>query len=256
MVTRALPSAGIGFLRDTPNSHSKFLPCSCKVTFAPLPCVENSLQCSSRAVGWSCGILQGLVAPRTQHSWDAAQAKSCPMETVSSRATCSWSWAWLWLRVFLDPCFCVADLVQEALGAPSAPAMGMVPSPGWPGPASIFGQQWGHCHWILPVALNQPHSSPNAWSSETLASMARPMPCCDIQTGTTGSVAKPPVPPLVPGSVLHAGLSLRVASPRSWDGGPPPTAAQFPQQPATSGGTGVLWMSLVLLVWILNFNGT
>lgn len=41
VVTRALLSAGVGFLRDTPNSHSKLLPCSCLVTFAPLHWVET-----------------------------------------------------------------------------------------------------------------------------------------------------------------------------------------------------------------------
>lgn len=33
-------------------------------------------------------------------------------------------------------------------------------------------------------------------------------------------------------------------------------AAQFSQQPETPGGTEVLGMSLVLLVWILKLNGT
>lgn len=99
-----------------------------------------------------CGMIlwdsAGIGGSQDSALWDAAWAQSCPRETVSSRATCSWSWArlrpWLlWLRVFLDPCFCVADLVQEALGAPSAHAMPRVPSPGWPGPAFVFGQQWG-----------------------------------------------------------------------------------------------------------------
>lgn len=41
VVTRALPSARVGFLRDTPNSHSKLPPCSCPVSFAPLHWVET-----------------------------------------------------------------------------------------------------------------------------------------------------------------------------------------------------------------------
>lgn len=106
------------------------------------------------------------------------------------------------------------------------------------------------------MPLNHPHSPPEARSTEALAFVARPMPCSDTQPGAAGSLAKPAVTPLVPGSVLHAGLSLRVASPGPWDDGPLPMTAQFPQQPAAPGGTGVLWMSLVLLVWILNLNGT
>lgn len=34
------------------------------------------------------------------------------------------------------------------------------------------------------------------------------------------------MPPLIPGSVLHSGLSLRVGS---WGDGPPAMAAQFPR---------------------------
>lgn len=109
---------------------------------------------------------------------------------------------------------------------------------------------WGG-HWTLPVALNHPHSPP-----EALACMARPMPCSDTQPAATGSLAKLPVPPLLPGSGLHTGLSSRVASPGSGDDGPLPMAAQFPQQPVTPGGIGMMWMSLVLLVWILMLNGT
>lgn len=137
MVTRALPSAGVGFLRDTPNSHTKLVPCSCEVTFTPLHWVETEAG-SARAWLWDelGGTLQGLVAPRTHHpkmphKHSTARQRQRASEPPAPRDGPGWSLRLIRLPVFLDPCFCVADLAQEALRVPLARALAWLPPPGW-----------------------------------------------------------------------------------------------------------------------------
>lgn len=158
--------------------------------------------------------------------------------------------------VFLDPCFCVADLVQEALRALLAHALAWIPPLRGGLHPPTFAQQWrgisehheiaGHSPrpWLVPLL------PPKFWHAQDLAFRAGSMPCgSDIQPGARTTWTKPPVPQIFPtcwasldeeASLLHGGTSWAMGRWTSPQGSPRMGHCRVPLAVGGSGPSDVL----------------
>lgn len=122
----------VGFLRDTPNSHSKFLLPARRLS--PL-CTAWKLRLGALKPGSGVSWWDpaGTSSSQDAAPWDVPRSQRCPtqrdLEPLAPSDGPGWGLWLIPLSLFPDPCLCRADLAQEAVCPSLAHPLALVPPP-------------------------------------------------------------------------------------------------------------------------------